>query len=233
MDCIGLLRSRPRVYGTTQKAHCSITTWRQDKENQHNSAGGRYLLHVSRSGHSASGQLVMQQVVTRHSEQRTSSTRTMLLQPRMMETKALVLSAGRTGATSAYVSSRLSCTFMTPPWGCSAPASACTPSNCHTVHLLILCKQLQDTRRGPTHLEQAQQAWQISIGVRPSHKVHASALQQGVLQALCHTAQHTQDWLLSLCLLNAFTVSAHVQRARAGTQQWLHLGKAVTQHAQS
>ena len=36
----------------------------------------------------------------------------MLLQPRVMLTNALFAPAARTGATSAYVSSRLSCTFI-------------------------------------------------------------------------------------------------------------------------
>lgn len=36
----------------------------------------------------------------------------MLLQPRMMDRNAEVVPSGRSGTTSAYVSSRLSCTFI-------------------------------------------------------------------------------------------------------------------------
>ena len=41
---------------------------------------------------------------------------TMLLQPRMMDTKAEACPAALTGEMSAYVSSRLSCTFMAWVW---------------------------------------------------------------------------------------------------------------------
>lgn len=59
----------------------------------------------------------------------------MLLHPRMMDTKAALVPAGRSGVTSAYVSSRLSCTFMavlrpSPPAPCSNHSLSATSGPC-------------------------------------------------------------------------------------------------------